>query len=93
MMGYHYLEDMPWIDAFVNASMILSGMGPATDVRSTGGKLFATCYALLSGFVFLTVASLLFGPLLHRMIHRFHLETEADVAEDAAEPPATPPDA
>ncbi len=76
-VGYHGIEHLPWIDALLNAAMILSGMGPVSELHTTAGKLFASFYALASGFLFLTVAGLLFAPLLHRMIHRFHLEDEA----------------
>ncbi len=77
-LGYHQLEGLPWIDSLLNAAMILSGMGPVSELHTPAGKLFASLYALLSGFLFLTVAGLLFAPLLHRMIHRFHLEDEGD---------------
>jgi len=75
-VGYHHFEGLCWLDAFVDASMILSGMGPVSDLHTAAGKLFAGIYALLSGFLFLTVAGILFAPALHRMIHRFHLELE-----------------
>jgi hypothetical protein len=78
VLGYHQLENMAWIDALLNAAMILSGMGPVGELHTPGGKLFASIYALLSGFVFLTVAGILFAPLLHRMIHRFHLEGDGE---------------
>ncbi len=74
--GYHFLERLPWIDALLNASMILGGMGPVDPVRTTAGKLFASFYALFSGIAFLTVAGILFAPLVHRFLHRFHLETD-----------------
>jgi flagellar biosynthesis protein FliR len=84
VLGYHYLDDLPWIDALVNAAMILSGMGPVDPLHNTGGKLFAAMYALLSGFLFLSVAGILLVPVLHRMMHRFHVETdEAPKADDA----------
>ena len=75
-VGYHGFEGLPWLDAFLNAAMILSGMGPVDQLHTTGGKLFASIYALLSGFLFLTVAGILFAPMLHRMMHRFHLDAE-----------------
>ena len=74
MAGYHLLEGMPWIDAFVNASMILSGMGPVGELKTSGGKLFAGFYALYSGLAAITIAAILLGPVLHRFLHRFHLE-------------------
>ena len=76
VLGYHYLEKLPWIDAMLNASMILSGMGPVNNPVSTEGKLFASAYALFSGIVFLTVAAVLFAPMLHRLVHHFHLAEE-----------------
>jgi hypothetical protein len=75
-VGYHELEGLSWIDALLNAAMILSGMGPVAELHTTAGKLFASFYAILSGFLFITVAGVLFAPLFHRMIHRFHLEAD-----------------
>ncbi len=77
MAGYHYLESQPWIDAFANAAMILSGMGPLTPLQTWGGKLFAGLYALYSGLILIVAAGVLFAPVIHRMVHRFHLESEA----------------
>ena len=74
--GYHYLEDQPWIDAFANAAMILSGMGPLGPLHTTTGKLFAGCYALFSGLVFITISGILTVPIAHRILHKFHLERE-----------------
>ncbi len=76
--GYHYLGGLPWIDAVLNASMILTGMGPVDPMRSTAGKLFATFYALYSGIAFLTMVAILLAPLVHRMMHRFHLDDGDD---------------
>ena len=76
MLGYHGLEGLPWLDAFLNASMILAGMGPVDTLRTTGGKLFAGCYAIYSGIALLTSVGLMFAPLVHRFLHRFHLETQ-----------------
>jgi hypothetical protein len=72
--GYHYLAGLPWIDALLNASMILAGMGPVDPVKSTAAKLFATFYALYSGIAFLTMIAILMAPILHRFLHNFHLE-------------------
>jgi hypothetical protein len=74
MAGYHFLEGLEWIDAFVNAAMILSGMGPLDPPKTWGGKLFAGCYALYSGLAVILAAGILFTPVVHRMLHRFHLE-------------------
>lgn len=74
MVGYHTLEGLPWIDAFLNASMILSGMGPVATLQTWGGKLFAGFYALYSGLLLILTAGLLMAPLVHRLLHRFHME-------------------
>lgn len=65
---------MSWVDALYNASMILGGMGPAAAVTSTSGKLFASFYALFSGIVFLVMAGIVLAPLIHRLLHRLHVE-------------------
>jgi hypothetical protein len=78
--AYHFLERLPWIDALLNAAMILGGMGPVDQLHTVSGKLFASFYALYAGVVFLVVAGVLFAPLFHRLIHRFHLETAEDGA-------------
>jgi hypothetical protein len=72
MLGYHRLEGMPWIDAFANASMILSGMGPLAPLNTWGGKMFAGWYALYSGLVVVIVAGIILSPIIHRVMHRFH---------------------
>lgn len=74
MAGYMGFERLGVADAFLNASMILGGMGPVATIASTGGKLFAGFYALYSGLVFLVVAGLLLAPVVHRVLHRFHWE-------------------
>ena len=71
--GYHYTDNIPWIDAVHNASMILSGMGPVVEIKSEGGKLFSSAYALFSGVVFLGATAVLLSPVYHRVLHRFHL--------------------
>ena len=78
MAGYHCFENLGWIDSFANASMILSGMGPLGELKTTGGKIFAGCYALFSGVAFLTSVGVVFAPLFHRFIHKFHLESDKD---------------
>jgi hypothetical protein len=78
MAGYVWFEEMSAVDAFVNAAMILSGMGPLDAPKTTGGKLFAGCYALYSGLVLVLAAGLVLAPLVHRMLHSFHLEEESD---------------
>jgi hypothetical protein len=76
IVGYHVIAGFSWIDAILDASMILGGMGPVHPLDSDAGKLFASAYALFSGVVFLAVFGLLFAPLLHRLIHKFHLDGE-----------------
>jgi hypothetical protein len=78
MAGYHFLEGLSWLDSLVNASMLLGGMGPVNVLNTTAGKLFASFYALYSGMVFLLIAGLIFAPVFHRFLHRFHLEIESD---------------
>lgn len=76
MVGYHYFEGMGWVDAFVNASMILSGMGPFTQLQTTGGKLFAGFYALFSGLAFILIIGVIIAPVIHRFLHRFHIDDQ-----------------
>ena len=72
MVGYHTLEHLSWIDAFLNAAMLLGGMGPVDPLHSFAGKLFAGLYALYAGLMFIITTGLLIAPLLHRLMHRFH---------------------
>jgi hypothetical protein len=76
MVGYHGLEKLPWIDAFLNAAMILSGMGPVATLQTNAGKLFAGCYALFSGIALISILGIIFAPVVHRFLHKFHLEDE-----------------
>jgi hypothetical protein len=76
-LGYRALANLPWIDALLNAAMILTGMGPVDRMTTDAGKLFAAAYALFSGVAFLTGIGVLAGPVLHRFLHRFHLEEGA----------------
>jgi hypothetical protein len=80
MLGYRHFEGMEWIDAFANASMILSGMGPLTPLETFGGKLFAGFYALYSGLALILATGILFAPVVHRLLHRFHLEEKGKEA-------------
>lgn len=84
MAGYSWFEGLNATDSFLNASMILSGMGPVNHVESEGGKIFAGIYALYSGLAVLAVAGLVFAPLVHRLLHRFHAEDDADESEKPA---------
>jgi hypothetical protein len=76
--AYHFTEGLPWIDALLNASMILGGMGPVNQLRTEAGKVFASVYALYSGVVFLVIAGVILVPPLHRLLHRFHLDEQGD---------------
>jgi hypothetical protein len=77
MIGYHTFEKMPWVDAFVNAAMILSGMGPVATLQTDAGKMFAGGYALFSGLALIAILGIIFAPVVHRFLHKFHLEDEA----------------
>ena len=77
MWGYHHFEGLSWLDGFVNASMLLGGMGPVNELHTDAGKFFAGCYALYAGLVFLIVAGVLLAPVIHRIAHKIHL-VEAD---------------
>lgn len=72
MWGYVRFEDLGLVDAFLNASMLLGGMGPVNPPRTEAGKLFAGCYALYSGLVFIVTAAIIFTPVVHRVLHKFH---------------------
>lgn len=76
VLGYHLLVGLSWIDALLNASMILGGMGPVDPITTTGGKLFASFYALFSGLFVIAAAGVLLAPFLHRMMHKFHIESK-----------------
>lgn len=76
MAGYRAFEHLSWIDAFLNAAMLLGGMGPVDAPRTEAGKLFAGCYALYAGLVFLVVVGIAFAPVAHRVLHVFHWESE-----------------
>ena len=74
MLGYRLFEAMSWVDAYVNASMILSGMGPLTTLHSSAGKIFAGTYALFSGIIFLIIIAVILAPIIHRFLHKFHMK-------------------
>ncbi len=78
MLGYHELEGMSWLDSFLNASMILSGMGPATTMITTPGKIFAGCYALFSGLAFIAIIVIMLSPIIHLFFRTIHLESAED---------------
>jgi hypothetical protein len=74
VLGYHVTAGLGWIDSLLNASMILTGMGPVDELHTDGAKIFASLYAIFSGVAFLTIVAVLMAPLVHRFLHRFHLE-------------------
>lgn len=81
VLGYRYFGRLEWIDALLNAAMILTGMGPVSPITTVSGKLFATFYALFSGLLFMISFAVVISPIIHRILHKFHLDDE-DVRED-----------
>jgi hypothetical protein len=77
MLGYRFLNGERWVDAFLDAAMILGGMGPVSAMRDDAAKIFAGCYALFSGLIFVGSAAVLVAPWLHAVLHRLHAEPEA----------------
>ena len=80
-IGYHEFERLPWLDATLNASMILAGMGPVNPLVTTGGKVFGIVYALFSGVVFLSLVAVLLAPVLRRLLHRLHVDLYSDAVD------------
>ena len=76
--GYHYIDGFSWVDSLLNASMILGGMGPVDPLKTTAGKIFASAYALYSGLALISVAGLLLAPVVHRFMHKFHVDSGRD---------------
>jgi hypothetical protein len=76
--GYASFENMSFVDAFVNAAMILSGMGPLGELKTTAGKIFAGCYAILSGLIIVIATGVVLAPIFHRVLHCFHVEKTQD---------------
>jgi hypothetical protein len=76
MLGYRYIAGQAWPDAFLNAAMILSGMGPVGELKTTGAKIFAGIYALYSGLTLISIVGVVIAPIVHRFLHKFHLEAE-----------------
>jgi hypothetical protein len=74
MVGYHEFAGFDWIDSFLNAAMLLGGMGPIGDIATSAGKIFAGLYALYAGLVLIISAGVLLTPVLHRVMHRLHIE-------------------
>ena len=81
MLGYHEFEHMAWIDAFINASMILSGMGPESAVVTTAGKIFAGIYALFSGLAFIAIFVIMLSPAIHKFFRKIHVESQRHQSE------------
>ncbi len=86
VLGYHVFAGLSWLDALLNASMILTGMGPVDPMKTTAAKLFASFYALFSGVAFISIIGVLLAPVVHRFLHRFHLELASDVPDDDSAP-------
>ena len=78
MAGYRCFEGLPWVDGFLNATMLLGGMGPVESPRTEAGKLFAGCYALYSGLIFLVAAAIILAPVFHRILHKLHWDEGAE---------------
>ena len=76
--GFHISEGQPWLDATLNASMLLAGEGPVAPIHTVAGKLFSTVYALFSGFFFVTATGVMIAPVVQRFLHRFHLELASE---------------
>ncbi len=74
--GYHWIAGLGWVDSLLNASMILGGMGPVNLLTNAGAKVFASLYALFSGLVFIAVMGIVFTPIAHRMLHKFHMDDD-----------------
>ena len=82
IFGYHLTEGLNWVDALLNAAMILGGMGPVNELHTDSGKVFAALYALYSGLIVLVVAGVLFAPIFHRLLHHFHVELDDEDTKD-----------
>ncbi|HRE67505.1 MAG TPA: hypothetical protein PLM56_07810 [Cyclobacteriaceae bacterium] len=76
VLGYHYINDLGWLDALLNASMILTGMGPVDAMKNDAAKWFASFYSIFSGVVFLSTVAVFLSPMLHRLLHRLHVDDE-----------------
>jgi hypothetical protein len=74
ILGYHFIGGLKWVDALLDAAMILSGMGPVSPLTSDAAKVFAACYALFSGLILISATGIVLSPLFHRVLHRFHVE-------------------
>lgn len=81
-LGYRIFENLSWLDALLNASMILGGMGPVDKISTVDGKLFASFYTLFSGIIFLAGAGIIIAPVAHRIMHRLQLEEEMNLVNN-----------
>lgn len=76
IVGYHYINDLPWIDSLLNSSMILTGMGPVDPMKNDAAKLFASFYSIFSGVVFLSTVAVFLSPIVHRFLHKLHVDED-----------------
>lgn len=76
VIGYHYTNSLSWLDSLVNASMILTGMGPVDELKNDGAKWFASIYSIFCGVIFLSTVAVFLTPIFHRFLHKFHLDDE-----------------
>ena len=76
MLGYHFLGHLSWVDAFLDSAMILSGMGPLSQLPNSTSKIFAGCYAIYCGLALISTAGVMLAPIIHRYLHKFHLEDD-----------------
>lgn len=76
VLGYHYFNELPWLDSLLNASMILTGMGPIDPMKNDGAKWFASFYSIFSGVVFLSTVAVFLSPIVHRFLHKLHVDEE-----------------
>lgn len=82
ILGYHFIAHIPWVDALLDASMILTGMGPVSELEGPGAKIFAALYALYSGLAFLSVVAVFMAPVVHRFVHILHLGPDDENGEE-----------
>src|SRR5512137_1460267 len=80
ILGYHWIAGLDWVDSLLNASMILGGMGPVNELSTDGAKIFASAYALFSGLVLIALMGIIISPIVHRMLHKFHID-ERDITK------------
>ena len=76
VLGYHHFNELPWLDSLLNASMILTGMGPIDPMKNDGAKWFASFYSIFSGVVFLSTVAVFLSPIVHRFLHKLHVDEE-----------------